>query len=87
MPGILQIKEENGCRRYDKDETTLPLPPGALLASRVAKKTVPSTGLALLLQAIRCFAELRPSPRLLFRYLKHTSKLIRKRGYARVCVG
>lgn len=54
MRGILQIKEENGCRRSDTDET-LPLPPGAL-----------------------CFAEHRL--RLPFRYLKHTSKLIRKLG-------
>lgn len=77
MRGILQIKEENGCRRSDTDET-LPLPPGALLASRVAKKTVPAIGLGLLPQAIRCFAEHRL--RLPFRYLKHTSKLIRKLG-------
>jgi hypothetical protein len=55
MRGILQIKEENGCRRSDTDETTLPLPPGALLAPRVVKKTVPPTGLALLPQAICCF--------------------------------
>lgn len=48
MRGIFQFKEENGRRRSDTDETTLPLPPSPLLAARVAKTPVPPTGLALL---------------------------------------